>query len=54
MVMRPNIYKLCLLILKTTRIIHSDRQPIKKKLFLEHIINPYHTQALYGMPNQKT
>ena len=45
MVMRLNIYRLCLLILKTIRIIHLDLQPIKKYSFLEHIINPYHTQA---------
>ena len=36
-------YRLCLLILKTTQIIHSDLQPIKNYSFLEHIINPYHT-----------
>ena len=45
MVMRLNIYRLCLLILKTIRIIHLDLQPIKNYSFLEHIINPYHTQA---------
>ena len=45
MVLRLNIYRICLLILKTTQIIHSDLQPIKNYSFLEHIINPYNTQA---------
>ena len=37
--MHLNVYRLCLLILKITQIIHSDLQQITHYSFLEHIIN---------------
>ena len=45
LVMHPNIYKHCLLILKITQNIPSDLQQITNYSFLEHITNHFPIQA---------